>query len=206
MKVDEYKRRPWRAHTFLAGVPLRTLERIDLQGGREGMKIEEISAITGFGGEEELKVGPLTQSLFWLRGLIGRIFGWDDVPDLIASHSYVNRLSEEDRARSLVTPGKASGISRILYQVDDEILGEIINRTVHCFWVMAVERTSTGYRLWMAIYVRRLNAFTPIYMALISPVLKWIIYPALKRSIKKRWAEVFPSASHAPGRQTANAA
>jgi hypothetical protein len=205
LKKEEFKRRPWRAHTFLAGVPLRTLEKIDLQGGREGMTIEEISAITGFGGEKELKVGPLTQSLFWLRGLIGRIFGWDDVPDLITSHSYLTRLSAEDRARSLVKPGKASGISRILYQCSDEMLGEIINRTVHCFWVMAVERTSTGYTLWMAIYVRRLNAFTPVYMALISPVLKWFIYPVFKRSIKKRWAEVFSSASPAPSRQTANA-
>jgi len=203
--VDNYKRRPWRAHTFLAGVPLRTLEKIDLQGGREGMKIREISAIAGFGGDKEQKVGPLAQALFWLRGLIGRIFGWDDVPDLISSNSFLNRLSEEDRARSLVRPGTASGISRILYQVDDEMLGEIIDRTAHCFWVMIVERTSTGYRLWMAVYVRRLSAFTPIYMALISPVLKWIIYPELKRSIKARWAEAFSSASRAPGQQPANA-
>ena len=201
----EFKRRPWRAHTFLAGVPLRTLERIDLQGGREGMKIEEISLITGFGGEKEIKLDPLTQSLFWLRGLIGRMFGWDDVPDLITSQSYLTRLSAEDYARSRVKPGKASGISRILYLCDDEMLGEIINRTVHCFWVMAVERTSTGYTLWMAVYVRRLNAFTPIYMALISPVLKWIIYPAFKRSIIKRWAEVFSSASRVPSGQPANA-
>ena len=203
MKNHEFKRRPWRAHTFLAGVPLRTLERIDLQGGRDGMTVEEIGTITGFGGEKEVKLGPLTQALFWLRGLVGRIFGWDDVPDLTASISYISKLSDEDRARSLIRPGKASGISRILYQFNDEMLGEIINRTVHCFWVMAVERTSTGYTLWMAIYVRRLNSFTPVYMALISPVLKWIIYPAFKRSIKARWAQVFPSDPRGPGRQMA---
>src|SRR5215218_5563950 len=100
----DFKRRPWRAHTFLADVPLRTLERIDLLGGREGMKVEEIIAITGFGGEEEIKVGPLTQSLFWLRGLIGRMFGWDDVPDLMTSQSYLTRLSAEDYARSRIKP------------------------------------------------------------------------------------------------------
>jgi hypothetical protein len=205
MKNHEFKRRPWRAHTFLAGVPLRTLEPIDLQGGRDGMTVEEIGAITGFGGEKELKLGPLTQALFWLRGLIGRIFGWDDVPDLTESISYISKLSDEDRARSLVRPGKVSGISRILYQSNDEMLGEIINRTVHCFWVMAVERTSTGYTLWMAVYVRRLNFFTPVYMALISPVLKWIIYPAFKRSIKARWARVFPSDPCGPGQQMARA-
>jgi hypothetical protein len=205
MKRDDFMMRPWRAHTFLAGVPLRTLERIDLPGGRDGLSIDEISAVSGFDGKVKMKLGPLTQSLFWLRGLIGRILGWDDVPDLTASISYVSNLSDEDRARSRVEPGKASGISRILYQFDDEMLGEIINRTVHCFWVMAVERTSTGYTLWMAVYVRRLNFFTPVYMALISPVLKWIIYPAFKRSIKARWARVFPSDPCGPGQQMARA-
>jgi hypothetical protein len=57
----------------------------------------------------------------------------------------------------------------------------------------------------MAVYVRRLNAFTPVYMALISPVLKWIIYPALKRRMIGRWDEVFSSASRVPSRQPASA-
>jgi len=205
MNHNEFKYRPWRAHTFLAGVPLRTLERIDLRGGREGMTIGEFTEITGFGGEKEMKFGPVTQALFWLRGLIGRIFGWDDVPDLTASISYISKLSVEDRARSLVSPGKASGISRILYQFDDEMLGEIINRTVHCFWLMAIDRTSTGYTLWMAVYVRRLNAFTPVYMALISPVLKWIIYPALRRTIEERWNQVFPFDPRRTGQRMARA-
>ena len=91
------------------------------------------------------------------------------------------------------------GVSRILYQFDDEMLGEIINRTVHCFWLMAIDRTSTGYTLWMAVYVRRLNAFTPVYMALISPVLKWIIYPALRRTIEERWNQIFPFDPHRTG-------
>jgi hypothetical protein len=205
MKVDDFNRRPWRAHALLAGVPLRTLERIELHGGREGMTIEEISAITGFGVENEIKVGPVTQSLFWLRGLIGRIFGWDEVPELAASLSYLPRLSAEDYSRSLVKPGRASGISRILYQFEYEMLGEIINRTVHCFWLMAVEPTTTGYTLWMAVYVRRINPFTPVYLTLISPLLKWVIYPAFKRSIIRRWADAFPSALHGAGQRIASA-
>ena len=71
MKTDDFRRRPWRAHTLLAGIPLRTLERIDLQGRRNGMTIEEIGAITGFSGEKAMQFGPVTQFLFWLRGLIG---------------------------------------------------------------------------------------------------------------------------------------
>ena len=193
MKVDEFKQRPWRAHSFLASVPLRTLERVQLHGGRAGMTLAEISAIAGFGGEVEMDVGVITRALFSLRGLVGRILGWDEAPKLVTAVSYIDKLSAEDRARSLVTPGQAAGISRILYQFENEMLGEIINRTVHCFWLMAAEHTTTGYTLWFAVYVRKLNWFTPVYMALITPTLKWIIYPALLKGAKKRWEEAFPA-------------
>jgi hypothetical protein len=194
MNMDVYRQKPLRVHSFLAGVPLRTLERVELPGGREGMTIEEISGVVGFGGEVEMEVGPVTQALFWLRTLIGRILHWDEANELVESVSFISRLNEVDRARSLIVPGKPAGISRILYQFENETIGEIINRTVHCFWLMATERTANGYALWFAVYVKRLNWFTPIYMALISPLLKWIIYPAMLRGVRRRWEKAFPVA------------
>jgi hypothetical protein len=125
--------------------------------------------------------------------LIGSILGWDEAPDLVAAVSYVDKLSPEDCARSLVTPGQPAGLSRILYQFEDEMLGEIINQTVHCFWLMASERITNGYILWFAVYVRKLNWFTPVYMALISPMLKWIIYPAMVNGVRRRWEQAFPA-------------
>jgi hypothetical protein len=189
---EHWKKIPLRVHTLLAGIPIRTLEYIELPGGRKGMILPEISDVVGFGGEVAMKVGPVTRALFWLRTLIGRVLHWDEAPELVEPLSYVSRLTEHDVARSLVTPGKAAGISHILYQFDHEMLGEIINRTVHCFWVMATERTASGYVLWFAVYVKKLNWFTPIYMALISPMLKWIIYPSMLRGVRRRWAQAFP--------------
>jgi hypothetical protein len=75
--------------------------------------------------------------------------------------------------------GQQEGISRVLYCFENELRAEIINRTVHCFWLMAAERTTDGYALYFAVYVKKLNGFTPIYMTLVSPMLKWIIYPAM---------------------------
>jgi hypothetical protein len=193
MREDEFRRKPLRVHSFLADVPMRTLEIVDLQGGRDGMTLQEISDTVGFGGEVQFEVGPITQALFWLRTMIGRILRWDDAGKLVESASFISRLSDEDRARSQVTPGKPAGISRIMYQFENELLGEIINRTVHCFWVMASERTSNGYALYLAIYVKKLNWFTPIYMALISPVLKWIVYPSMFKGVRQRWQKVFPA-------------
>lgn len=158
------------------------------------MTIEEISGVVGFGGEVEMEVGPVTQALFRLRSLIGRILRWDEANELVESVSFISRLNEEDRARSLIVPGKPAGISHILYLFENETLGEIINRTVHCFWLMATERTASGYALWFAVYVKKINWFTPIYMALITPILKWIIYPAMLKGVKRRWEQAFPKA------------
>jgi hypothetical protein len=187
----EFERMPLRVHSFLAGVPQRTLYRLDLPGGREGMKLRDIDEVVGFSGEDEFETGVVTRTLFGLRGLIGAIFGWDDVPALDESVTYRARLSEEDRRRSLVEPGTVMGISRVLYYFDNELLAEIVNRTVHCFWMMASERSATGYTLYLAIFVRKINWFTPIYMALITPLLKWIIYPSMMKGIKRRWERAF---------------
>jgi hypothetical protein len=188
----EFCRKPLRAHALLAGLPLRTLLHVDLPGGHPGMLLPEISAIVGFGGGQEVEVGPVTRALFWLRGLIGRALGWEDADDLVRKWSFVERLTDEDRARTLVSPGTADGIMRILYSFENEFLGEIVNRTVHCFVVMTSEETAEGYGLTVAIYVRRLNWFTPIYMALTAPVLEWVVYPSMTRGIRRSWARAFP--------------
>lgn len=192
MKNATFNQLPLRAHSLLAGIPLRTLERVELPGGQEGMTLKQISDIIGFSGESEMEVGPLTQALFWLRGLIGRILHWDDASRLTEEVTFLPKLTDDDRARSSITPGQPAGISRILYLLENEMLGEIINRTVHCFWLLASERTANGYVVWIAVYVRRLNWFTPIYMALITPMLKTIIYPAMVRGCKQRWEKRFP--------------
>lgn len=194
MKHTAFHQLPLRAHRLLAGIPLRTLYRVELPGGREAMTIKEISKIAGFGGEVAMEVGPVTKALFDLRGWIGRLFHWDDASRLIEATTYLPKLTAEDRARSSIPPGQPVGISYILYQFEQEMLGEIINRTVHCFWLLAAERTASGYVLWLAVYVRKLNWFTPIYMALITPVVKGIIYPAMLRSVRQRWQQAFPAA------------
>jgi len=196
MYTEAYGQKPLRVHSFMAGIPLRTLERVELPGGREGMTIEEISGVVGFGGEVEMDVGLVTQAFFRLRTLIGRILRWDEAKELVESVSFISRLNEEDRSRSLIVPGKPAGISRILYQFENEMRGEIVNRTVHCFWLMATERTANGYALWFAVYVKKLNWFTPIYMALISPLLKWIIYPAMLKGVRRRWEKTFPAGAN----------
>jgi uncharacterized protein DUF2867 len=203
VKIEEFQQLPLRVHGFLAGVPLRTLARVDLLGGREGMTLPEINALVGFNSDQGNDFDPVAKALFRLRSLIGRILHWDDVKELTDSLTYLTRLSEEDRARSLVTPGNIEGISRVLYCFENEFLAEIINRTVHCFWLMASEQIENGYALYFAVYVKKLNWFTPIYMALITPMLKWIIYPSIMKRVGPRWAKAFPPRNLKPTQEGA---
>ncbi|HSK70653.1 MAG TPA: DUF2867 domain-containing protein [Pyrinomonadaceae bacterium] len=183
---------PLKAHSFLAGVPLYTVGFTKLEGGRENMSMKEIYEAVGLSDIGKIELGPVTKGLFWLRTLIGEILRWDDVPELAQSVSYLPRLSAEERAKSLIPPGKVAGISQVLYCYENEIMLEIINKTVHCFWGLALERAPDGYNVYNAVYVKDLNWRTPIYMTLVSPVLKWVIYPAIEKSIRENWECEFP--------------
>jgi hypothetical protein len=184
---------PLKGHSFLTGIPLHSLDYAELKGGRERMTIADIYAVVGLSEVGEVELGFFTKILFWLRGRIGKILRWDDVPKLVEDVSYLPRLTDEEREKSLISPGEVKGIARILYCFEDEMLLEIINKTVHCFWLLASERSAQGYALYNAVYVKKLNWRTPIYMTLVSPVLKWIIYPAIGRSIRQNWERAFPA-------------
>ncbi len=193
MDANKFNRLPIKAHKFLAGIPIHSLDFIDLKGGNKGMKMNEIYQITGLNQAEDYKFGFITNTLFWLRGFIGKILGWDDVPELVNTNSWLSRLTDEERNKSIIPSGKIESINTILYCYENEILFEIINRTVHCFWALASEERADGYNLYVAIYVKKLNWRTPIYMTLVSPVLTWIIYPAMKKTIQRNWDERFSS-------------
>jgi hypothetical protein len=189
---EMFNRLPLKAHSFLAGITIHSLDFIELKGGREQMTITEIYRATGLADLDKVKLGAVSKGLFWLRGLIGKVMRWDDVPELVSEISYLSRLSDEEQAKSLIQPGEVRGISRVLYCYENEMLLEIINKTVHCFWCLASEQTTGGYNLYNAVYVKNLNWRTPIYMTLISPMLKHVIYPAIDKSMRENWEHSFP--------------
>jgi hypothetical protein len=191
MEGEKFRQMPLTAHRFLSGIPIHSLDFIELKGGPKGMKMDEIYRITGLNQNDDIKFGFITKTLFDIRGFIGKLLGWDNVPALIKKYSWITRLTAAEREKSLIPPGKAESISRLLYCYENEILFEIINRTVHCFWVLAAVEKTDGYDLYVAIYVKKLNWRTPIYMTLISPMVKWIVYPAMKKNIEHNWEERF---------------
>jgi|CXWL01.1.fsa_nt_gi hypothetical protein len=190
---NEFDKLRIKAHEFLADIPMHSLYRLDLPGGRIGMNVLDIKETIGF-NTDNLEPGGITRALFWLRGLIGRALGWDEAEELAESVSFLKKLTPEERSQSLILPGTKEGIGQVLYCFGNELLAEIVNRTVHCFWVMATKPTADGYALYMAVFVKKLNWFTPIYMAFVTPMLTWVIYPALNKSIMRNWKNAERSA------------
>src|SRR5262249_4623509 len=139
------------------------------------------------------KANPLVAALFNFRFFLGRVFGWDN-PDRYERDSYIHRLSDEDRARSLITPGTPDGPFRLLNLLPTESVREVQNATVHAFLCEALRESDSRYRYYWGVYVKSVSRFTPLYMALIKPFRHWVVYPAILRRIRKAWVGRYAAA------------
>lgn len=178
-----------RCHALLADVPLHDVWVIDLPGGAPGLTMQDVDAIAtpSRAGRMPLAV----RALFALRWALGRAFRWDAPRRPDTAGSYRDRLTEADRARSMAPPGTVRGLFRLLYLFEDETALETRNATVHAFLVMALRPRAGGYRLYWAIYVKPVGPLTRVYMAVIDPFRRFIVYPALIRQTKAAWARAY---------------
>ena len=180
----EYRALPLRANTFLAGVPLHDVWAVDLPRPRENV------SLVGFQARGGLSIDRLprpARALLDLRLFLGRVFSLETAPRGADAASFASRLTDEDRARSSVIPGTAEGLFRVVYRFENEQLLELQNRTAHAAAVSALVNTTAGYRYYFAVYVANSGWFTRVYMALIDPFRRWIIYPALLNGVRTTW-------------------
>ena len=118
-----------------------------------------------------------------IRFFVGRFFGWDREPDATVWDSFATRLTAADRAKSLTLAGTREGLFRVVYPgFENELLLELINRTVHAAALSALVETANSYRFYFAVYVRRVGRLTSGYMALIDP------FREVDRSIRRSCA------------------
>jgi hypothetical protein len=129
---------------------------------------------------------------------LGVFFAWTNGARRQNSASYIRLLNEADRVASQVPPGSKDGIFDVVYVFQNEMLLEIINATVHAFSAQTLTRTSAGYRLYWAIYVKPVRWITPAYMALIDPFRRWIVYPQILDRVREQWIRLYPEPLVAP--------
>jgi hypothetical protein len=176
---------PLRVHTFLADVPLHDVWVVNLPALCGGITLAEFLRRNNQSGT--IRLPAAARALFRFRLFLGRIFRLEAEPPDAMAASFANRLTPEDRARSLVSAGTPEGLFRVVYRFENEQLLEVRNRTVHAAALSALVEMADGYRFYFAVYLRQSSWITPFYMGLIDPFRKWIIYPALLRSIRATW-------------------
>lgn len=185
IQKEEFEGLKLYAHTILKGIPLKDVTAIDLPGGGVGKTISSVMALLT--PDELTKPNIAVRFLFWLRYKLGVIFKWEKVGNKFGSSSFIYRIDPEIQKQSVLKPGTKEGPFTMLYVLPFESLGEIQNKTVHAFLCSHLEKTEDGYRLFWGIYVSPTSWLTPLYMAIIEPFRRYIVYPAIFRKIKKAW-------------------
>ena len=184
---QEFERLPLRVHTFLAGVPLHDVWAIDLPRSRAGITLDEFLRVAS---GCLFTPSPVVRALLNVRFFVGGLFGWDRATSTTTTtETFADRLTPADRVRSLAPAGLKDGVFRVVYRFENEYLMELINRTAHAAALSALVETASSYRFYLAVYVRSVGRFTPLYMALIDPVRKLVVYPSLLRSVRARWKQ-----------------
>ena len=184
---EQFRSLSLEVHGILSDVPLHDVTAVDLPGGGAGRTISDVRSLMA---RENLRAAnPIVRVLFALRALLGRLFGWDSDRHTRQGTSYIHRLNNDIQRRSVLAPGAAEGTFRLLYVLDRESLVEMHNATVHAFLSSVLVETPSGYRLYWAVYVKPVSRLTPLYMALIEPFRRFIVYPAIFRRIRRAWEE-----------------
>lgn len=183
---EEYQRIQLRAHSLLAAVPIHDVWAVDLPKDGANRTIVDFRSLLSKHGIHT--ASTTAKFLFALRALLGRVFDWDRESREAFQESFLHRLSDADKQSSLVPPGTREGAFRVLFVSPREAISEVRNATVHGFSVFALLPRASGYRLYWAIYVQPVGRITELYMHLIDPFRRLIIYPAVLRHIRAVWS------------------
>ena len=185
---EEFKQLPLRVHELLADVPLHDVWVVELPWTRTGITLD------GFlrGAKTcPFALRPPARVLLKFRFFVGRLLRLDQEPKATSTETFAARLTDADRSKSLVPAGTRDGLFRVVYRFENEQLMEIMNRTAHAAALSALVEMDHCYRFYFAVYVRRLSMLTPVYMTLIDPFRKLIVYPSMLRSVRAAWDTTF---------------
>jgi Protein of unknown function (DUF2867) len=185
---QEFERLPLRVHDFLSGVPMHDVWAVDLPRTKDGITLSEFLPATS---TRPYSLSPAVRLLLYIRFSVGKVFGLDREPAAATRETFANRMTASDRSKTLVTPGTKDGFFRVVYRFENEQLLEVLNRTAHAAALSALVETPTTYRYYFAVYVKNVGHLTPIYMTLIDPVRRLIVYPSLLRSVQPAGIEHF---------------
>ena len=146
---------------------------LEVHARLKGVPLRDVSVV-------DLPDGGDDRTIADVRRLVDAVKGRAPFPvrTLVRRRRFLGRLFHWDGPGPALQP---------LYERRYEMVSEARNATVHAFSCMALRRHPGGYRLYWAIYVENVSALTPFYMAAIEPFRRFVVYPAILKSIRAAW-------------------
>jgi Protein of unknown function (DUF2867) len=80
---------------------------------------------------------------------------------------------------------------RLAFAFPHELILEADNATVRAFACLALRPQAGGYRLYLAVYTENVSWFTPLYMTLIEPFRRFVVYPAMLKNLREAWVTAY---------------
>lgn len=179
---------PWRIHEIAPDFRIEDVWSFRTPGAGPGDFPAMLDALEVISGEASWP----TRLLFAVRWKLGAIFGWDDPQEGFDGRvrSLRERLPADLRDAPLRPDFDLIPFKNV-YELDNEFVQELANKTVHDLTHLGWVRAENGeYELRMAALVKPNGLFGRLYMAAISPFRYLVVYPALTRRWERAWAEI----------------
>ena len=190
-----HKELPWSVHELTPDFALEDVWRFPIEAGPEHnltLFREKVLPRIAHG----LTRKGIAGLLFRLRWLLGKIFRWDpktlaDPPNQIEEKSLRRRYLEKGGESEPIprTPRSKTPFS-FVYIKENEYLAEITNKTVfaaiHYSWTPIGE---DRFAVDMAVYVKPNGRFGRMYMAMIRPFRRLIVYPKMMKLGQQAWRD-----------------
>ncbi|MBV6698209.1 DUF2867 domain-containing protein [Kitasatospora aureofaciens] len=182
--------RPWRIHGITRDFHVEDVWALPTPGGPDDLPYL-VRQFTEGATPGTASPSPVYRALFAIRWKLGSLLGWDKADGGVGARVGTLRDRLPDDLREAPRgPDSESGPFRSVYQLPDEWAAELANRTVHAVMHIGwVPDGKGGYRGQMAVLVKPNGLFGSAYMAAIKPFRYVGVYPALLRSIGRRWEE-----------------
>jgi len=187
-RVDpgEYESLPLEAFRVVEGFVLHDVWLVELEGTAKCTVQDVRNLVTP---ERLGALSPVVRALFRFRSLLGRAFRLDSATGNVPARHLVERVPARLAGASRVDPGTWEGPFQALYVLPGEAAYQVLNATVHAIVVVALTGSAEGPRLFWATYVRPVGRITSIYMRVIDPFRRWVVYPGLESWLKRAWSE-----------------
>jgi len=183
LPVAAHRECGWRIDAVAPDFRVEDVWDLGLGGGREDFP-RLVRLVTAF--DADRPGSTASRLLFAAREKIGAALGWDEAHD--SAGSLTERLPTDLHAAA--PPAVPAGFPFVpLYLTDDEWAAELQNRTVHGVLHLGWVADGDAYRGRLAVLVQPKGVLGRAYLQAIRPFRYLVVYPALIRSLQRRWAD-----------------